>query len=260
MTIYEYWQMLPPEIVTAIIAAIGALILAVIGFVVWLVRFLPRFIERQLKKSEVQANAKITEAQTRWELERLEIQNQLDQTQSNRELMRLQISEQEQNRAALIKIIDSMREDGQKRDKLHSEFLRETTESYRGIQANTAATLELLKTHQDHDEAMSIGQRKVIDQNDKTHERLSEMMNVLSSLSLKLESIAVGRVSDKKVLDEIKDAIEKVQASMKRLEDTTQPIPSLIESIKAPVVTTTESHKDDTIKLPEIDEKKEETK
>lgn len=52
----------------------------------------------------------------------------------------------------------------------------------------------------------------------------------------------------------------KVMEQGEQIIVLTKQIVSLEDAMKAPVATTTESHKDDTIKLPEIDEKKEETK
>lgn len=257
---WELLEMIPPEQWTALIVAILGAIIVIVGAVgLFIKRWLDEKIndirqEREIEKAE--ADARLAEAEAARMRKDREIQRQLDETQTGRENFRLLFSELAETRKSEKEIRASY----ERREAAFVEAMAKISSATQGIESNSASTLALLKEHKDADDIMVIRQEKIIKQNDTTHERLSEMMNVLSTLSAKLETVAVGRSSDKKVLDEIKDAIEKVQASMKRLEDTTQPIPSLIESIKvSAVAVTTESHKDDTIKLPEIDEKKEET-
>lgn len=259
---WELLEMIPPETIGLIAAAMVGLLISAIAYVRWLLRYHAKVQdeklnairqEREIEKAE--ADARLAEAEAARMRKDREIQRQLDETQNGRETMRLLFSELAETR----KDDKEIRASYERREAAFVEAMANISKATQSIEVNSASTLALLKEHKDADDIMVIRQEKLMKQNDTTHERLSEMMNVLSTLSAKLETVAVGRSSDKKVLDEIKDAIEKVQASMKRLEDTTQPIPSLIESIKAPVVTTTELHKDDTIKLPEIDEKKEET-
>lgn len=253
---WELLEMIPPETIGLIAAAMVGLLISAIAYVRWLLRYHAKLQDEKLNAIRQEREIEKAEAEAVRRRKDAEIQRQLDETQNGRETMRLLFSELAETR----KDDKEIRASYERRETAFIEAMANISKATQSIEVNSASTLALLKEHKDADDIMVIRQEKLIKQNDTTHERLSEMMNVLSTLSAKLETVAVGRSSDKKVLDEIKDAIEKVQASMKRLEDTTQPIPSLIESMKSPVVTTTESHKDDTIKLPDIDEKKEETK
>lgn len=258
---WELLEMIPPEqigyIIAASLAVIGSFMAGLGYYIRWAFRYQAKVQDEKLNAIRQEREIEKEEAEAVRRRKDAEIQRQLDETQNGRETMRLLFSELAETR----KDDKEIRASYERRETAFIEAMANISKATQSIEVNSASTLALLKEHKDADDIMVIRQEKIIKQNDTTHERLSEMMNVLSTLSAKLETVAVGRSSDKKVLDEIKDAIEKVQASMKRLEDTTQPIPSLIESIKvSTVATTTESHKDDTIKLPDIDEKKEETK
>lgn len=209
-------KIIPPE-------ALLGLIISAIGGGGYLFRkwFLDKLDsdKEQRKAERLELEKRISDDIAKRENERLEIQNQLDQTQSSREMLRLQNSEQVETRNALMKVIESMRTDSQKRDDTHAKYLGEITEVFRGIQSNTAATLELLKQHAESDEAMAIGQSKVINQNETTHQKLSELSSELAEVSQKLESISVGRVGDRKLLDEIKEKLDGAIERVKHIED-----------------------------------------
>jgi hypothetical protein len=226
MSIQEYWKMIPPESAALIIGAIVSLAAAIIGFFVWLFKYAPKYIENRLKQSQEQtkvaiekAKAEIENDKQKWQIERMELQNQLDQTQSSREMLRLQSSESEQMRTALLKIFDAMREDSKKRDEQHAQFLKETSESYRGINANTASTLELLKLHQELDETMGRKQDTIIEQNNAQERKLTEIQSELDTLLQKVESLTYSRATDSKAIHDILSSLEKVQSSVKHLEE-----------------------------------------
>jgi len=176
-------------------------------------------------------------------------------------MLRLQNSEQVENRNAWMKVIDSMRQDAQKRDTQHDKHLSEVTEVFRGIQSNTAATLELLKQHAESDEAMAIGQSKVINQNETTHQKLNEISSDLDAILQKVESIAEGRLSDRKIIvDEIKALAENMQAQVKAIEtklDTQNA--TLFDAPAAPVVSVSTATVATLFTQDEMDAKKEET-
>lgn len=208
-------KIIPPE-------ALASIVIAAIFGTGYLFRkwFLGRLeSERQkLKKLLDDAEAKREldkiEMESRRELDKLEMQNQLDQTQSSREMLRLQNSEQVENRNAWMKVIEAMRQDGQKRDAQHDKYLGEITEAFQGMQSNTAATLELLKQHAESDEAMAIGQTKVMHQNETTHQRLIDIASSLDTVERKVESISEGRVGDRKVLDEVMAGLAEIKLSL----------------------------------------------
>lgn len=241
----EYWKNMPPEAIAVIVSAFASLIAAVIGFFVWLFKFLPRIIESRLQKSQAHTQKEIDDAKAKWEIERMELQNQLDQTQSSREMLRLQSSESEQMRTALLKIFDAMREDGKKRDEQHAQFLKETSESYRGINANTASTLELLKLHQELDETMGIKQEKIIAQNDAQERKLTEIQSEIDTVLQKIESLTYGRATDSKAIHDILASLEKVQLSVKHLEElSTRPVAVAVTTPTETPITETKEEKE----------------
>lgn len=252
------WDMISPEQWTAIVSAIVLLIIALILFGRWLFfDHIPKLLDDKLQADKQGREEEAKEAEAKRKIELLEIQNQLDQTQSSREMLRLQNSEQVETRNALMKVIESMRADSQKRDDTHSKYLGEITDVFRGIQSNTAATLELLKEHRESDEVMAIGQSKVINQNETTHQKLTELSSDLAEVSQKLESIAVvvGRLGDRKTLDEIKEKVDSAIDRIKHIEEVvvpatifdtpTKPMPAIVvNTASEAIVTVTEIEKE----------------
>lgn len=219
---------IPPEALATILT--GALFGGGYLFRKW---FLNKLENERAKLKQL-----IDDAESKRKLEQLEMQNQLDQTQSSREMLRLQSSEQVENRNAWMKVIEAMRGDAQKRDLQHEKYLGEITEAFRGMQSNTAATLELLKQHAESDEAMAIGQTKVINQNETTHQKLSDLSSELAEVSQKLESIAVGRTQDRKIFDEVREKLDSAIASIKHIEEVvTAPKAVTVTETQATIIT-----------------------
>ncbi len=232
MTWNELLESIPPEMMTAIIAAIAALVSAVIGFIVWLIRFLPKLIETRVKQGEKEALQKVESVKSKWELERLEIQNQLDQTQNGREMIRLQAAAAQETQSAMLKIFEALREDAKTRDIQNSKFLAEIVESSKSLTINAATTLELLKSHKEHDEAVEISMASVRKENGETHKKLYDasvkldtanraliqLSERLTNITQSIESILSDNVSDRRLIESVQVKLETVSNTLVQVE------------------------------------------
>lgn len=211
----QFLGTMPPETLLGFVGTAITLLFASLGGAGYLFRkwFLGRLeTERARTQSEIEAT------KSKAEIDRMEIQNQLDQTQSGREMLRLQMSESSENRKAFLSLLDTMRQDAIQRDLQYNKHLGEITESFKGIQVLAASTLELLKTHREHDETMSNKQEKIILQNEENQRKITDIASDLATITQKLESISVGRASDRLVLDEIRESLVKMQESIVHIE------------------------------------------
>lgn len=220
-------QAIPPEqwgiIVTAIIGIILALLAAIAFLIRWGVRYFASVQdeklnamrqEREIEKADFEA--RIKQRDREWEL-------RLDETQSGRESNRLFFSELAETRKEDSIRFNAMQEAFRKQDETHLRQSQETIEVYRGIQSNTAATLELLKLHAENDNIMSIRQEKIMKQNDNTHEQLIDIASSLDAVIIKVDGLASGRISDKKILEDMRGALVLIQEGVKHLEDAIKP-------------------------------------
>jgi len=210
-----FLETIPPETMLGFTITFVGIIFAALGGAGVLFRnwFLGR-LEMERKTNE-QA---IETAKAKVDLDRLDIQNQLDQTQSSREMLRLQMSDNAENRKAFLSLLDTMRQDMNLRDAQHEKHLGEITASFRGIEGLAASTLELLKSSKETGEAMSIGQRKVLDQNEETHRKLTEITSDVAAIVIKLESLTVGRAGDRRVIEEIQTSLSQLLKVVTQLD------------------------------------------
>jgi hypothetical protein len=238
-------ELIPPETLIGLIVTAFGLFFAALGGAGYLFRrwFLGRLeTERARNQQEIEA------AKSKVDLDRLEIQNQLDQTQSSREMLRLQMSESSENRKAFLSLLETMRGDAIQRDSQHAKHLSEITESFKGIQSNTAATFGLLKEmveklsrHQESDEIMEIKQDRIIAQNESTHSKMADMGSLLAEIALKLEGITVGRASDRKIIEEIHEQVLSMQQSLSHIEESAKAPPQTVVTATQPATSVTKS-------------------
>lgn len=208
-------QAIPAESWGLIIAGLIGIALAVLAAFAFLVRWGVRYFarvqdeklnamrqEREIEKTDFEARLK--ERDREWEL-------RLNQNNSKQESERLFFSELAETRKEDNSRFNLMQEAFRKQEETHVRQSQETIEAYRGIQANTAATLELLKTHAESDEIMSIKQ-------ERTHSKLLDLASSLDTVIKQVDNLASSRLSDRKILEDIHGALVLIQTGIKRLE------------------------------------------
>lgn len=235
MSLQELMSMVPPETWLGIVVSATTLALAGLGGAGYLFR--QWFLNKLDMTSKVNAS-ELESLRSRIDLERLEMQNQLDQTQSGREMLRLQSSELVESRNAFLDIIKAMREDAKNSETRHEKFLNELAETNRNLHVTSVATLNLLEKHKEGDEIMGIKQERIISQNDKTHERIAQLIHDVASIGIKLESLTVNRAQDRQIIEELRGGLDKIQEGIKHLEEyASKPI---VEELKIAVSTALE--------------------
>lgn len=230
---------IPPETLIGFVVTAFTLFFAGLGGAGYLFRkwFLDRLdTERKRTEQDIQT------AKSKVDIDRLEIQNQLDQTQSSRQMAHLLVSENAETRKAFLQQIEAMRQDAKTRDALYEKHLTETAESYRGIQGNTAATFGLLKEmvdklskHQESDETMEAQQGKIIAQNSTTHDRMADINSLLVQIALELKGITANCVGDRDILNDIQSKLGKLQEAIATIEEIARTPPSVTEVPATPV-------------------------
>lgn len=232
---------IPPEQIGLIIAAIVGLIgstAAAIGiFVRWLFGYFARVQDEKLNAMRQERELEKIEAEAKQRQRDMEIQRQLDETQTGRETMRLLFSELSESR----KEDKEIRTSYERRENAHIEAMQ-------GIQNNTAATLGLLKEmadklskHQEGDEIMEIKQERIIAQNETTHSKMADMGSLLAEIALKLEGITVGRASDRKIIEEIHGQVLSMQQSLSHIEESAKAPPQAVATATQPATDVTKS-------------------
>jgi hypothetical protein len=220
----EILEAIPIEQWLAFIAGVVAFT-SLVAYGSW--KLFTAWFEQKLEVQKVQLEAGITAKRIAQEHETLEMQNRLDATLFSQETIRIFASELQETRKEDIAQRDKQQAAYDRRDEQHIQHMAEITHVVKALQINTAATLELLKEHQDTGQVLLIRQEKLSAQNDVTHSKLSEISTDLSALASKLENMSVNRSSDRRTLDDIQASV----LNLKQLAETmneriiTQPMP-----------------------------------
>lgn len=216
---------IPPEqigyIVAAVMGLIGTIFAALGIFVRWIVGYFAKVQEAKLSAFQQENESRIRDAEAARDIKMLEMQRQLDETQTGRETVRLLFSELSESR----KEDAEQRKAFERREAIHIEAMQ-------GIQSNTAATLGILKEmserlskHQEDDETMGIRQEKIIAQNEKTHNqneathiKLEGITTTLAEIASELKKVTVGRASDRETINDIQEKLSKLQENVAAIE------------------------------------------
>lgn len=213
---------IPPEtLIGFFVTAIG-LFFAALGGVGYLFRrwFLSRLeTERERTKQEIDA------AKAKQELDRMEAEAK--QRQRDMEVQR-QLDETHTGRETMLRWFDALseeRKDNAEQRKEAAKLLETQVQSYAKIadtigslDRTTAALFSLLKENQESGESMAIGQRNIVSQNEESHRKMVDISNDLAAIAIKLETITVGRASDRKIIDEIHEQVLSVKQSLSAIE------------------------------------------
>lgn len=212
MSCSGFWECITPEQWVLLIAAIIGVVVAFFGALTYLIRwganYFARVQEVKLEAMRQDIETKRIELEARIRLHDSEVQNKLDETQYNRETIRMFFSELNESR----KEDANIRASYERRETTHLEAMNKIAIATQGIETNATVTLELLKIHTESDEIMSKNQEKIITQNDKTSEKLDAVI-------AELKTISVGRAGDRLILEDVKKKLVEIATGIKRLED-----------------------------------------
>ena len=236
---WTFLEMIPPEqlsiLITAIVGALVSIVTAIGVGLGWLIRTL---FKRQSRKTELELEA------YKQELDEKKKAIEAKQLERDRE-WQLRSEEQRRHQETIRLFIsqgDLDRKDNAEQRKHFYEHLEamskaqtDNVEINRNLVTTNAAILEMLKHTKENGEIVLIRQQNIQDSQEDTHKKINEIAANIIAVREKLDTVAVGRASDRGVLDEIKIALDNLSQGVRRLEDTTQPIPSLIESMKVSV-------------------------
>lgn len=213
-------ELIPPEqlaiIVAAFIGVVGAFLAAIAYLFRWYARYFTRVQDEKLNAIRQERELEKVEFEAKLRRAELDIQTRLDETHNSRETIRMAFSELDESR----KDDAAIRASYERRETAYTEAMARIASAMQGIEANAAASLGLLKDHRESDDIVSIKQEKIIVQNDKTQAKLVEVSNDLSSVLMKLEGINVGRVSDRKLLEEIHEDVKRLQGELAQLKES----------------------------------------
>lgn len=113
-----------------------------------------------------------------------------------------------------------------------------------GIQANTGATLEMLKGIDESNKLFDISLKTAIAKHDTTHSKLTEISTDLSAINKKIDNLTFLKETDKKTLENIQSSILSLREYVETLSDKiiTRPIPpeliaQVLEESKTAVTT-----------------------
>lgn len=228
-------EYIPPEQIGLIIVAIIGVGIAFLGALVFLIKWgaehFAKVQEAKLAAFQQENESRARDSEAARDIKMLEMQRQLDETQTGRETVRLLFSELSESR----KEDAEQRKAFERREAIHIEAMQ-------GIQSNTAATFGLMKEmveklskHQESDETMEIKQGKIIAQNDKTHSqnevthgKLEAIGNTLAEIATELKSVTVGRASDRETLNDILSKVARLQENVATIEALSKAPPETV--------------------------------
>lgn len=224
---WEFLEMIPPEqiglLIAAIVGAFGSVMAGLAYYIRWLFRYQARVQDEKLSAMRQERELEKAEVESAQRRKDAEIQRQLDETQNSKETIVRLFSELSESR----KEDKEIRASYERRESAFIEAMSKIANATQGIESNSASTLALLKENKDNGEIIVIKQDMLLKNSEETHRKINDLAKDIQGIANKLESVSVGRNGDRKILDEIKEGLTKITQGIKRLEDTTQPIPRL---------------------------------
>lgn len=231
--------MISPEQWTAIVGAIVLLIIALILFGRWLFfDHIPKLLDEKLQADKQGREEEAKEAEAKRKIELLEIQSQLDATQSGREMNRLLLSEMAESRKESDKRMMLMQESFSKRDEQNGTALLTIGATLSSFETIASTQLELLKNHVGSDKLMAQNQDKIMGQNQETHTKIEGLSTKLSAIEDKVESILQSNQNIRQaIIDDIKTELTGVKLDIQHLEQLIiAPKPETVTQVPANTV------------------------
>lgn len=217
----------------AILSQYGALftLLAIVGFMIFLTWRSQMSAENERNKQDVKRDSVINDYAAKY--------GELSQTVATQGIA---LAKAEGKVDLLTTQLETERDKRQKEREELKAAIRDLSDKLKKYEDEIAELKESLNGKDKHIQSLELERDKLLLE---LKERDAKLLHLERELSELKES---KRHLEAKVMEQSEQMVVLIKQ-----------IAELEDKLKSPVVTTTESHKDDTIKLPDIDEKKEET-
>lgn len=246
MTFQQLLDSIPIQAWVGVGVAFTGFLAAIFFFLRWvLFTYIPKVLEDRITAAQEERKNATESNRAKLELERLDRQVEAQAQNNNQELVRILAAQLAETHKDGVNQARELQAGFNRQSEQYLKHLASIDTSFQGYQVIAASTLEILKTHEEKTEVSEIRGAKMMSQNEETHRKLSDLASDLAEVSQKLESVVLGRIGDRKILDEIKGAVDGVISRIKHIEDAVTapqletPIASDAPKMNAVVTTTT---------------------